>query len=76
MFVFCKDKIKNVNLICDKPNKWAGHTNWGKNTTRLKNGELQETSDITEEIIVAVEKEIVKEPTVLPKRGRKKYGYK
>jgi site-specific DNA-methyltransferase (adenine-specific) len=46
MFVFCKDKIKNVNLICDKPNKWAGHTNWGKNTTRLKNGELQETTDI------------------------------
>ena len=46
MFVFCKDKIKNVNLICDKQNKWAGHTNWGKNTTRLKNGELQETSDI------------------------------
>ena len=46
MFVFCKNKIKNVNLICDKPNKWAGHTNWGKNTTRLKNGELQETSDI------------------------------
>lgn len=46
MFIFCKDKIKNVNLICDKPNKWAGHTNWGKNTTRLKNGELQETTDI------------------------------
>ena len=46
MFVFCKDKIKNVNLICDKPNKWAGHTNWGKNTNRLKNGELQETTDI------------------------------
>jgi site-specific DNA-methyltransferase (adenine-specific) len=46
MFVFCKDKIKTGNLICDKPNKWAGHTNWGKNTNRLKNGELQETSDI------------------------------
>lgn len=46
MFVFCKDKIKTVNLISDKPNKWAGHTNWGKNTNRLKNGELQETSDI------------------------------
>ena len=46
MFVFCKDKIKTSNLICDKPNKWAGHTNWGKNTNRLKNGELQETSDI------------------------------
>lgn len=46
MFVFCKDKIKKAKLICDKPNKWAGHTNWGKNTNRLKNGELQETSDI------------------------------
>jgi len=38
--------MKTANLICDKPNKWAGHTNWGKNTNRLKNGELQETSDI------------------------------
>jgi site-specific DNA-methyltransferase (adenine-specific) len=46
MFVFCKGKIKTANLICDKPNKWAGHTNWGKNTNRLKNGELKETSDI------------------------------
>jgi site-specific DNA-methyltransferase (adenine-specific) len=46
MFVFCKDKIKTAHLICDKPNKWAGHTNWGKNTNRLKSGELQETSDI------------------------------
>ena len=46
MFVFCKGKIATANLICDKPNKWAGHTNWGKNTNRLKNGELQETSDI------------------------------
>lgn len=46
MFIFSKDKPKTVNLICDKANKWAGHTNWGKNTNRLKNGELQETSDI------------------------------
>lgn len=46
MFVFCKDKIKTSHMICDKANKWAGHTNWGKNTNRLKNGELQETSDI------------------------------
>jgi len=40
MFVFCKGKIKTGNLICDKTNKWAGHTNWGKNTHRGKNGEL------------------------------------
>lgn len=31
MFVFSKGKIRNdIKLICDKPNKWAGHTNWGK----------------------------------------------
>jgi site-specific DNA-methyltransferase (adenine-specific) len=46
MFVFSKDKPKTANLISDKPNKWAGHTNWGKNTNRLKSGELQETTDI------------------------------
>jgi site-specific DNA-methyltransferase (adenine-specific) len=46
MFIFCKGKIKTANLICDKPNKWAGHTNWGKNTNRLKNGELVEVKDI------------------------------
>jgi site-specific DNA-methyltransferase (adenine-specific) len=46
MFVFCKGKIKTAHLICDKPNKWAGHTNWGKNTNRLRTGELVETSDI------------------------------
>jgi len=46
MFVFCKGKIKTGNLICDKPNKWAGHTNWGKNTQRGKDGKLKETKDI------------------------------
>jgi len=46
MFVLCKGKIKTANMICDKANKWAGHTNWGKNTNRLKTGELVETSDI------------------------------
>jgi site-specific DNA-methyltransferase (adenine-specific) len=46
MFVFCKGKIKTAHLISDKQNKWAGHTNWGKNTNRKKNGELQETTDI------------------------------
>lgn len=25
MFIFSKGKPKTVNLICDKPNKWAGH---------------------------------------------------
>lgn len=32
MFVFVKDKIRNdITLLADKPNKWAGHTNWGFN---------------------------------------------
>lgn len=46
MFVFSKGKPKTAHLICDKPNKWAGHTNWGKNTNRTKSGELKETADI------------------------------
>lgn len=46
MFVFSKGKPKTANLICDKPNKWAGHTNWGKNTKRGKDGELKEVSNI------------------------------
>jgi len=39
MFVFSKGKPKTSNLICDKPNKWAGHTNWGKNTKRIGDNE-------------------------------------
>lgn len=46
MFIFCKGKIKTGNLICDKPNRWAGHTNWGKNTHRGKDGKLKETKAI------------------------------
>ena len=47
MFVFCKNKIRgDIQLICDKPNKWAGHTNWGKNTARGKSGTLVETTSI------------------------------
>lgn len=46
MFVFSKGKPKTANLICDKPNKWAGHTNWGKNTQRGVDNDLKETSKI------------------------------
>lgn len=48
MFVFSKGKPKTHNLICDKENKWAGHTNWGKNTQRGFDNELKETSNIKE----------------------------
>lgn len=46
MFVFSKGAPKSASLLCDKPNKWAGWTNWGKNTSRKKNGQLEATTDI------------------------------
>ena len=44
MFVLSKDtKPKTAHLICDKPNKWAGWTQWGKSGTyRDKEGNLVE----------------------------------
>lgn len=46
MFVFSKGAPKTSNLICDKPNKWAGHVNWGKNTQRDQDNDLKQVSDI------------------------------
>ena len=46
MFVFSKGKIRTGKLICDKPNKYAGTTNWGKNTQRGKDGVLKESKKI------------------------------
>ena len=44
MFVFSKCKPK-ASLLCDKPNKWAGHTNWGQNTQYNKEGNLKKTGN-------------------------------
>ena len=47
MFVFCKDKIRNdISLLKDKPNKWAGFTNWGQNTFYDKEGNKKKTNNI------------------------------
>lgn len=46
MFVFSKGKIKTANLICDKPNKYKGQVNRGKNTNRMRDGTLQVVKDI------------------------------
>lgn len=46
MFVFSKGKPKTAHLICDKPNKYAGWTNWGNNTNYNKDGELILTNNI------------------------------
>ena len=46
MFVLSKGKIRNdICLLCDKPNKWAGHKNWGNNTQYDKNGALKQTNN-------------------------------
>jgi site-specific DNA-methyltransferase (adenine-specific) len=42
MFIFSKGKPKTVNIIKDKKNKWAGHTNFGKRVMRTKDGGLKE----------------------------------
>lgn len=42
MFVLSKGKPKTVNLIKDKPNKWAGYENFGKRVMRDKDGKLKE----------------------------------
>lgn len=47
MFVFTKGKIRDdIKLICDKPNKWAGHTNWGKLTHYDKDGKVERDGKI------------------------------
>jgi DNA modification methylase len=43
MFILSKDaKPKTANLLCDKPNRWAGYTHFGKGTIRTKDGKLKE----------------------------------
>lgn len=46
MFVFSKGKPSVANLLCDKRNKWAGHINWGVNTTYTKGGDLNPTGNM------------------------------
>jgi len=42
MFVFSKGKPKTTNIIKDKKNKWAGHSNFGKRMMRTKDGSMKE----------------------------------
>lgn len=43
MFVLTKGKPKTVNLLKDKPNIWAGHTNFGTPSSRQKDGTIKQT---------------------------------
>jgi DNA modification methylase len=46
MLILSKGRPKTVHLICDKPNKWEGYTNFGIKTDRNKNDELIVHPDI------------------------------
>jgi site-specific DNA-methyltransferase (adenine-specific) len=47
MFVFVKGKIrKDIKLIADKRNKWAGWTNWGQQTQYDAEGNLNKVTNI------------------------------
>lgn len=46
MFVFAKGKVRTSHLICDKPNRWKGYTNFGKNTNRQSDDSLKVVKDI------------------------------
>lgn len=45
MFVLSKGIPSKVHIIKDRPNRWAGYTNWGANSVRLKSGELKDIKD-------------------------------
>lgn len=48
MFVFLKGKRPNtVNIIKDKENRWAGSTNFGKRSSRTKDGEIKKMENFT-----------------------------
>ena len=40
MFVLSKGRPKTINILKDKPNKWAGHSTYGEVTRREKDGSL------------------------------------
>lgn len=42
MFILSKGKPKTVNLLRDKPNKWAGHQTFGNVTRRERDGSLSD----------------------------------
>ena len=47
MFIFSKGKPKTINLLKDKPSRWAGHTNFGDPSKRQKDGDLKKVEKFT-----------------------------
>ena len=80
MFVFVKGKIrKDIKLIADKRNKWAGWTNWGQHTQYDAEGNLNKVTNIKPipefslrtniwKYSVSFNDKIVKHPAVFPEQ--------
>jgi site-specific DNA-methyltransferase (adenine-specific) len=47
MIVLSKGKPKTINLLKDKPNRWAGHSNFGDPSKRQKEGDLKKVDKFT-----------------------------
>ncbi len=45
MFILVKGKLRTFNALKDRPNKYAGQTRWGKNTSRQVDGSLKVKKD-------------------------------
>lgn len=50
VFILSRGKPKAINLICDKPNKWAGASSWGKASARKKNGDIMKADSKTKQV--------------------------
>ena len=80
-FVLTKGKIRqDITLLCDKPNKWAGHTNWGNlnsyNEDGFVEGKKKHIDPVPEfskrnniwKYSTAVEKDKNKHPAKMPEK--------
>ena len=47
MFVLSLGAPATVNLLKDKPNRWAGASNWGKTSSRKQDGSLSYSNGFT-----------------------------
>ena len=47
MFIFSKGKPKTTNLLFDRKNRWAGSKNFGKTSSRGKDGERKSSDGFT-----------------------------
>lgn len=50
VFVLSKGKPKTINLLQDKPNKWAGAQSWGAASARTHAGDIKKSAEKTKRV--------------------------